>query len=159
MSYSDDSNGVNGVDIEGNGVSHTALDALLASLPDAQDDGSDCRGADDAELEREDNWSELLQLGPEAFARALQQAESDLEKGRAAPIGEHPSLDQPNALGGAAPPASVASVAADVHASAFREWAQRISRLQILDVRIFTAALRQLTPVDSSLFRFAPSGG
>lgn len=64
-----------------------------------------------------DEWSELLRLGPDAFARALQQAEGDIDKGKD---------------GAAAAPA--AGTGDLQQASAFQAWAQRIAHLHILDV-------------------------
>ncbi len=82
----------------------TLLDSHTADLPEWQ----------------ETEWGELLKLGPDAFARALQQAEHDIE------YRKDRDLSQTDA-------------SSIVDSSVFKQWAQRISHLQILDVSVSCA--------------------
>ncbi len=77
----------------------TLLDSHTADLPEWQ----------------ETEWGELLKLGPDAFARALQQAEHDIEYRKDRDV-------------------SQTDASSVVDSSVFKQWTQRISHLQILDV-------------------------
>jgi hypothetical protein len=71
---------------------------------------------------KESEWVEMLRLGPEAFTRALQQSEHELEQ-----RGEDKVMSSPRTTGAGAEPAPVDT-------DAFQQWAQRIAHLQVLNL-------------------------
>ena len=100
----------------GSGVSAAALHSLLSS-------GG---GGGDAPEWNESEWGDMLNASSEAFTRALQQAEMDLEE----QSGEH---------------CSQSAGAASIDTDAFQHWAQRIAHLQILNVSALAVANLQCT--------------